>query len=284
MKNYSHILTFKGHSSGIGKTDKIKSEVMKTNKEYKRIPIYGELNRENLIALHKKKLYSKCSEIDLTPIAQNIGLHYDVYPTSREDINVIMFELLFLKSLSDYHCNKFYIPENTSIYIEISFSLNQSLPPLFNLFSKIELSWNFGNIRVGSQVDDKYQKVCRYLNALREYAKKPESYDIKTLKMDPKIMSTQECLALLNSYLVTRLKSPNFYYINSFVCFVFDQLMRLENSTFMSHENLAIQMPSSFFGPKREKLARDLHHDIVNHLFELALKISIVDKYQETNL
>ena len=69
MKNYSHILTFKGHSSGIGKTDKIKSEVMKTNKEYKRIPIYGELNRENLIALHKKKLYSKCSEIDLTPIA-----------------------------------------------------------------------------------------------------------------------------------------------------------------------------------------------------------------------
>ncbi len=30
-----------------------------------------------------------------------IGIHYDVYLTSKEDLNIIMFELLFLGSLSD---------------------------------------------------------------------------------------------------------------------------------------------------------------------------------------
>ena len=42
---------------------------------------------------------------------KKIGIHYDVYQTSKEDLNIIMFELLFLSSLCDSKCNKFYLPE-----------------------------------------------------------------------------------------------------------------------------------------------------------------------------
>ena len=34
-------------------------------------------------------------------------------------------------------------------------------------------------------------------------------------------------------------------------------------------------------GPSRSKQARELHREIVSYLFDLAYKISIVEKYQE---
>lgn len=114
---------YKGETCGIGKTDTIETTITNKTKflEYERIPIYGEINRDQLVELHRTKLYNvDKSTGDLVHKESSIGLHYDVYQTSKEDINIIMFELLILGSLNDYHCNVIFIPENTKFYIEIS--------------------------------------------------------------------------------------------------------------------------------------------------------------------
>jgi signal transduction histidine kinase len=68
------------------------------------------------------------------------------------------------------------------------------------------------------------------------------------------------------------------------VTFVADQLVRLEESPFFQPDRLEEQMPGSvLFGPSRTRLARELHRNIVHHLFELALKISIVEKFQDNS-
>ena len=70
--------------------------------DYQRIPIYGEQTRDQLIELHRQKLYQfDPSTKEYTNKQMPIGIHYDVYLTSKEDLNIIMFELLFLGSLSD---------------------------------------------------------------------------------------------------------------------------------------------------------------------------------------
>ena len=101
MSNYKHVKVYRGETSGIGKSDKIKQEINQKGIEYVRIPIYGELNRDKIIDIHKKKLYEQDpNKADqLTPKQNEIGIHYDVYPTGKEEPNEIMFQLLFLGSL-----------------------------------------------------------------------------------------------------------------------------------------------------------------------------------------
>ena len=72
--------------------------------------------------------------------------------------------------------------------------------------------------------DDKYQKVCKYLQALGD----KDSYDIKKLIKESKPLQITECQATIQKQIAVHLKLPNFYYINSFVTFVDEQLTRLE--------------------------------------------------------
>ena len=121
MSNYKHVRIFRGETCGVGKSDTIKNEIATKGLEYQRIPIYGELNRDKIIDIHKKKLYDfDYNNQKLIQRKSPIGIHFDVYPTSKEELNVIMFELLFLGSLSDYSCNHFYLPDGIRIFIEMS--------------------------------------------------------------------------------------------------------------------------------------------------------------------
>jgi hypothetical protein len=55
---------------------------------------------------------------------------------------------------------------------------------------------------------------------------------------DPK-MKDDECIFILNQKIVAgKLRTPNYYYVNSFVDFMNDQLIRLEKSTYFQPENL----------------------------------------------
>lgn len=78
-----------------------------------------------------------------------------------------------------------------------------------------------------------------------------------------------------------RLKEPNYYYIENFVNFMNDQLVKLEESTYFQREHLISQMHGGgLFSDSKEDNAKLLHRDIVKNLFELTLRISIVDKFQ----
>jgi anaerobic ribonucleoside-triphosphate reductase len=89
------------------------------------------------------------------------------------------------------------------------------------------LKWNFFNIKIGFNSDDKYQRVCKYLLALQN----KDTYDIRKLVKESKPMPIQECQGIIQNHITSTLKNPNFYYINSFVTFVDEQLTLLEKST-----------------------------------------------------
>jgi len=121
-----------------------------------------------------------------------------------------MFELLFLGSISDYQCNKFYLPENTEICIELSQQLSHGEQMIFLLFQYLPiepLQWSFDRINVTIHKDDKYQKVCKYLNAIFEYqqTKTLDNYDIRKI-LEQKPLSSKICSSALNKYLSTSLK------------------------------------------------------------------------------
>ena len=69
--------------------------------------------------------------------------------------------------------------------------------------------------------------------------------------------------------------------MNAFVVFVADQLTRLESSSFFWPDNLEASMSKSFTSKSPKAQARELHFDIVNNLFELAKRITIVEKFQQ---
>lgn len=60
MNNYKHVKIFRGDTCGVGKSDSIKYTI-ESRKEpslvYRRIPIYGELNRNKLIEIHRSKIF-----------------------------------------------------------------------------------------------------------------------------------------------------------------------------------------------------------------------------------
>lgn len=76
--------------------------------------------------------------------------------------------------------------------------------------------------------------VCKYLNAieLEDKTKGQEKiYDIKKLK-ESQNLEDEICRGIIKKHILNGLKSPNFYYVNSYVNFVSDQLYRLEESIF----------------------------------------------------
>lgn len=90
-------------------------------------------------------------------------------------------------------------------------------------------------MKIGTSIHDKYQKVCRYIKALED----KKTYDIRALvDKDAKPLPIQECQAILQNHVSVFTKNPNFYYINSFVTFVYEQLIRLEKSRFLEPDQL----------------------------------------------
>lgn len=231
MENYKHVKIFRGEISGIGKSDLIKQEIQQEGRlVYHRIPIYGELNRDKLIDLHTNKIYgADPDKVKYSKEVKNpIGVHYDVYPTANGEPNDIMFQLIFLGSLQDHNCRTFYLPEGTKIFVELSHSLKDNMTKqVFNLFESPLLKWKFNKIKIGLTSDDKYQRVCKYLLALQN----KDTYDIRKLVKESKPKPIKECQDALHNHITSTLRNPNFYYMNSFVTFVDEQLTLLEKST-----------------------------------------------------
>lgn len=87
---------------------------------------------------------------------------------------------------------------------------------------------------------------------------------------------------ILRRVFVSKLLKPNYYYINSFITFVSDQIDKMESSVFFTPENLYSSM-SGFFETSKKKKGRELHREIVSQLVQLALKVCIVEKFTESN-
>ena len=111
FKKFDFIKVIKSEQCGLGKSDFIKNSIIKNGKNILRIPIYGELSKLKLISLHRMRIKSTVAPFDI---------HYDIYPTTKEELNVVMFEILILGCLNDSSNEVFHLPGNIKIYIEIS--------------------------------------------------------------------------------------------------------------------------------------------------------------------
>jgi hypothetical protein len=56
MNCYKHVKVYRGDFCGVGKSDRIRQRIAEQDNgpwEYQRIPIYGEIDRDKLIEIHK---------------------------------------------------------------------------------------------------------------------------------------------------------------------------------------------------------------------------------------
>lgn len=134
LYNNTHI--YSSEICGLGKTEKIKYEIKKSNKRYIYFPLGGKLSR-NIIFEKVEKILEKVEDV------MNTAIHLDLYET--EDISILN-EFFFSFCITKFYSNNknvLYIPINVEIYIEIPNCFNNFLEnyPILNYFKidKIEL-------------------------------------------------------------------------------------------------------------------------------------------------
>eukprot|EP00347_Sterkiella_histriomuscorum_P010832 403374756 len=274
FKYYENIKVVRSPQCGLGKTQFIKQQAIKYHAQILRIPIYGEIQKQKIIKIFEDNL-SKIQD------GKKFIIHYDVYPCGKEDLNVILFELLILKCLNYQFQEIFSIPSSSGlkVFIEISYGLNEKLTSLFihDNLKYVEQRWDFASINVKLESNDKFQKVCRYLLALQQ---KPKKYDPKELLQPKQPLNEIDCQVILRNSFSRMLRNQNYYFVNSFVDFVGDQIRRMEESIFFTQENLERQM-TGFLGFQVAKKARKFHREIISQLINLSQRISIVEKFSD---
>ena len=82
--------------------------------------------------------------------SSNICIHYDVYPSSKLELNEILFEILILGCINDHFQKIYKIPDHEKIFVEISQSLNDQFYKLFlsGNIKTIEYKWDFAGIKI----------------------------------------------------------------------------------------------------------------------------------------
>ncbi len=107
-----NIKIFYSDASGVGKSTRIKNEILNSGKTYIYMPIGGEFTREEIIKRLLKIKFEKDKET---------AIHIDVMETKKNDLmKEFVFSFLIYKCYKESE-NLFYLNDNVNIYIEIPF-------------------------------------------------------------------------------------------------------------------------------------------------------------------
>ena len=133
---YINTHIFSSEVCGLGKTEKIKYLINKSNKEYIYFPLGGKLSRNIIFKKVEKKL-KKVKDI------QKTAIHLDLYET--EDTSILN-EFLFCFCFTKFYVNNenvLYIPVGLEIYIEIPNSFNNFLNdyPILNYYDNKKIDF-----------------------------------------------------------------------------------------------------------------------------------------------
>jgi len=69
------------------------------------------------------KLHERAIDISIMS-CDSLTIHYDLYQTSEESINILLYEALVLKTLRNAESRIIMLPSKITFYIEICFNLN----------------------------------------------------------------------------------------------------------------------------------------------------------------
>ena len=124
IDNISYIKLLNSDKSGIGKSTKIRNDVLKRNKKYIYFPINGFLNQINII--------QRLQNLELT---ENSVIHLDIFDIDNIDlIEEFLFYIIITKSFIK-NTTILYFPNDIEIYIEFQ-NLNDIKK--FSIFSLIK--------------------------------------------------------------------------------------------------------------------------------------------------
>ena len=263
IKYEENVEIISSDKSGVGKSKKIKNNIISRGKKYIHFPFGGEFNRKDVI--------NRLKQINIKD-PKNTAIHLDLYDSKQTDLMKDFLYSFLITKLYGQSETLFYLPKDVEIKIEIpngfvDFFLKF---PILSMFKNRDnmLIENLPPLIVEAQINSNVQIVCNYLKLLKSgklaekdlYIKgvsmSPE--DIKSslneefIKVDTKLdgesLSQKECEDLIKEYI--GIKQPTYYQINCFVNFLSGQLKKfsmnfqltaaylIQNGNFLNKKNL----------------------------------------------
>ena len=241
----TNIEVIKSDQSGVGKSTKIKNDILKCKKSWVYFPLSGVFSREDIIRRFK------ALQID-----NNCILHIDLYDT---DQITLMQEFLFSILITRYYCKNediFYLSKDIQIKVEIpNMFINFFAKfPILSLFEIKEMKISeLPPLIVPDKLDSNIKIVSNYLKALKE--DKISRYDLifpnitpddlkenniryrgKILKTSIKaqLLSADECQKLIFDVIKERIKEPNYYQITAFINVLALQLIKFNKNFYLN--------------------------------------------------
>ena len=223
-----NIKIYYSDASGVGKSTRIKNEILKDGKEYIYMPIGGEFTREEIIKRLLKIEFKNDKET---------AIHIDIMETKKKDLmKEFLFSLLINKCYKESE-NLFYLNDNVNIYIEIPFGFTDFFKEykILNLFNnKVKLEKNkLDPLIINEELDSDIQVVCNYLNILDENENNISQNNIiipginndiydNNRGIMAKTLPQEKCEELIKKYF--KEGSPAYYQIGSFISVLAHQL------------------------------------------------------------
>ena len=221
-----NIKIFYSDASGVGKSTKIKNEILNDGKKYIYMPIGGEFTREEIIKRLLKIEFEKEKET---------AIHIDIQETKKKDLmKEFLFSFLINKCYKESE-NLFYLNDNVDIYIEIPFGFTDFFKEykiliLFKNKYKLEKS-KLEPLIISEKLDSDIQIVCNYLKLLDENENMiaynniiiPEvSENINENGIKAQVIEQKVCEELIKKYF--KENKPTYYQICSFISVLGHQL------------------------------------------------------------
>ena len=222
--NNKNIKIIYSDASGVGKSLKIKNEIINSGKIYIYMPIGGEFTREEIIKRLLKIEFDKDKQT---------AIHIDITETKKKDLmKEFLFSFLINKCYKESE-NLFYLNDNVDIYIEIPFGFTDffkeyKILTLFENKYKIEKN-KLDPLIISEKLDSDIQVVCNYLKNLEkdENIISNNNIIIPGISMDEngikaEVIPQKKCEELIRKYF--KESTPTYYQITSFISVLAHQL------------------------------------------------------------
>ncbi|KAL4499723.1 hypothetical protein ABPG72_017263 [Tetrahymena utriculariae] len=238
---YQNAIVYYSQSSGCGKTFEIKRKINQQNQDSFRIPISGSGDKCSFLQIFRQKLNKVMPD--------NLHIHLDVYETSQQDINLLLFELIVLRSLSIHSDKLIYFEQfnQTTFYIEIANTLRESLYQsihIKNFFDRERVQFDANRFQLESPLKSEEETInhkaaLQYLQYLYLLHTTKINH-FNSLQQDESYKLNNDTLSninnLINTLIIQNLQVPCFYQIVRFLNLFGSEMRKLNKSCFLKPE------------------------------------------------
>ncbi|EAR87839.2 hypothetical protein TTHERM_00006030 (macronuclear) [Tetrahymena thermophila SB210] len=238
---YQKAIVYYSNSSGCGKSFEIQKKIRQQSQDSFRIPIGGSGNKKQFLQIFQQKM----SKV----MPDNLHIHLDVYETSEQDLNLLLFELIVLKSISTHSDQLVYFEtfNQTTFYIEIANTLNEGLYQsihIKNFFDRQKVEFAASRF----QLEPPYKSEEEIINYKAAFQYLQYMYLLKTTnenhfnqeQTDESYNLNNTTLSnlnnLINNLIVQNLKVPCFYQIVRFLNLFGSEMRKMNKSCFLLPE------------------------------------------------